>query len=95
MTRWTFLYPKSKDLPMRYMMNDIEEFVIREDDKGDRYIKSKRNMQERPVSKDYGPAWGVSDGFGVYNYLAPITKERYESFGVTWTWASTGEIISL
>lgn len=77
------------------MMNDIAEFVVREDDKGDRYIKSKRNTRERLVSKDYGPAWGVSDGFGVYNYLEPITKERYEDFGVTWTWASTGEIISL
>ncbi len=76
-------------------MCDMEEIVIREDDNGNRYIKSTYHpRQEHRVSKEYGPAWGVS-GYGVFNEIVSIPKDQYDNFGITWSWSKTGKIIEL
>lgn len=80
---------------MKYYANFEADAVIRENDSGERFIKTIGNLSEQPASKDNKEAWGIPS-FGIYNYLEPITKQDYEDFGITWDWSpETGERRSL
>lgn len=71
---------------MRYFSNNVAEAVIREDDNGNRYIKYFDDLIERgPTPKEDEDSWGIPT-YGIYNYLEPISKEDYETFGRKWDW---------
>ena len=73
----------------------MSDAVVREDEQGNRYIKSIATLKETPASKDSKTAWG-GESYGVYYFLEPITHEEYEGFGVTWRWSQkTGKKVSL
>ena len=80
---------------MKYYSNYEADAVIRENENGERFIKSIENLSELPASKDNKEAWGIPS-FGYYNLLEPISKEDYEGFGITWDWSpETGDRRSL
>lgn len=68
---------------MRYFANYEADAVVRENDKGRRYIKRIENLNEVAVSKESREAWGIPS-FGIWNRLEPITEEEYKSFGKKW-----------
>lgn len=71
---------------MKYFANYAADAVIKEDDNGVRYIKSIHNLKEHAVGKESPTAWG-EQGYGVTNYLEPISKEKYDGFGIEWDWS--------
>lgn len=76
---------------MRYFANYEADAVIREDDKGKRYVKRIENLREVAVGRDSNVAWGIPS-YGFFNKLEPITEEEYKGFGKTWRWSPrTGE----
>lgn len=80
---------------MKYFANSEADAVVKEDNQGNRYLRTIENLNEHPASKKNPKAWGISS-YGVTNFLEPITKEEYESFGITWDWSPrTGEKRSL
>lgn len=80
---------------MKYYSNYEADAVIRENENGERFIKTIENLSELPASKDNKEAWGIPS-FGYYNLLEPISKEDYEGFGITWDWSpDTGDRRSL
>ena len=81
---------------MKYYANYEADAVIRENDKGERFIKRIGRLSEGgPVSKDHKEAWGIPS-FGIYNFLEPISKQEYDEFGITWDWSpKTGKRRSL
>lgn len=64
----------------------MADAVVREDDNGNRYLKTIEHLGEIPVPKGYPEAWG-GEGFGYFYELKPITKEEYVGFGKTWDWS--------
>lgn len=70
---------------MKYFANYEADAVVREDDKGQRYIKRIDNLNEVAVSKESREAWGIPS-FGIRNMLEPITEEEYNGFGKKWDW---------
>lgn len=69
---------------MKYYKNYMADAVVRVDDDGKRYTKKigqyqKEVYQPNPESK---AAYG-GEGYGVFYILEPITKEDYDSFGIT------------
>ena len=80
---------------MKYYSNYEADAVIRENENGERFIKTIENLSELPASKDNKEAWAIPS-FGYYNLLEPISKEDYEGFGITWDWSpETGDRRSL
>lgn len=80
---------------MKYYSNYEADAVIRENENGERFIKTIENLSELPASKDNKEAWGIPS-FGYYNLLELISKEDYEGFGITWDWSpETGDRRSL
>lgn len=80
---------------MKYYSNYEADAVIRENENGERFIKTIESLSELPASKDNKEAWGIPS-FGYYNLLEPISKEDYEGFGITWDWSpETGDRRSL
>lgn len=80
---------------MKYYSNYEADAVIRENENGERFIKTIENLSELQASKDNKEAWGIPS-FGYYNLLEPISKEDYEGFGITWDWSpETGDRRSL
>ena len=80
---------------MKYYSNYEADAVIRENENGERFIKTIENLSELPASKDNKEAWGIPS-FGYYNLLEPISKEDYEGIGITWDWSpETGDRRSL
>lgn len=80
---------------MKYFSNYEADSVVREDDDGNRYIKTIDNLNESRVKKGYPEAYGIPS-FGIHNFLRPITREEYETFGVKWYWSPyTGEKVIL
>ncbi|EJW96537.1 hypothetical protein EVA_15353 [gut metagenome] len=76
---------------MKYFANYEADAVVREDDNGNRYIRCIENLKEHPVGKDSPTAWGIPS-YGVTNFLEPISREEYETYGKTWDWSpTTGE----
>lgn len=76
---------------MKYFSNYEADAVVREDDDGNRYIKTIDNLNESRVEKGYHKAYGVPS-FGIHNFLEPITQDEYKTFGVKWYWSPyTGE----
>ena len=75
---------------MKYFSNYEADAVIREDDNGNRYVKTIDHLKEGgPADKDDEEVWGIPS-YGRYNYLEPITKEEYDNFGITWDWNPIG-----
>ena len=88
-----FLFFKKSN--MKYFANYEADAVVREDENGERYIKSIDSLREGHASKDNKEAWEIPS-YGIYNFLSPITKEEYDNFGLTWDWSpTTGERRSL
>jgi hypothetical protein len=82
---------------MKYFANFEADAVVREDEKGNRYLKTVDNLKEARVGKGNDVAWGIPS-YGSHNFLEPITKEEYDTFGISWNWdMRTGQkcIISL
>lgn len=71
---------------MKYFANYEADAVVREDDKGNRFVKSIQNLAEHAVGKDSPTAWG-GQGYGVIYDLEPISRDDYDTFGVTWDWS--------
>lgn len=79
---------------MKYFANYVADAVVREDDNGNRYVKSIETLEESLASKDNPTAWGI-DSYGVHDFLEPITKKEYDTFGKKWKWSwITGEKIT-
>lgn len=68
---------------MLYLYNYVADVVVRQDEEGNRFLKSLGNLQERKASKDCKEAWGIPS-YGIYNILTGISKEQYETFGLEW-----------
>lgn len=76
---------------MEYYKNYMADAVVRVADDGKRYTKKidsywKEVYQPNPESKT---AYG-GEGYGVFYILEPITKEDYDTFGITWTFGDYG-----
>ena len=67
----------------QYFYNYEADVVVREDERGDRYLKSLSDLNERFADKTSSAAWGIPS-HGVMNALQPISKEQYNTFGVEW-----------
>ncbi len=80
---------------MKYFANYMSDAVVREDEQGNRYVKSIATLKETPANKDSKTAWG-GESYGVYYFLEPISREEYDGFGVTWEWSQkTGKRVTL
>lgn len=75
---------------MKYYQNYMADAVVRVDDDGNRFVKRDDHLEEfqnnNPESKT---AFG-GEGYGVFYILESITKEDYDSFGITWTFGDYG-----
>ena len=68
-----------------YFENYMDDAVIREDENGNRFIKTKNNIKERPSkSKQSITAYGGSDDYGIMHNLKKSSKELYDTFGIEW-----------
>lgn len=66
-----------------YFYNYEADVVVREDESGNRHLKSLSDLNERFADKTSNAAWGIPT-HGILNALHPITKEQYDSFGIEW-----------
>lgn len=78
---------------MKYFANYMADAVIRENDKGERFMKTIDYLREGgPVAEDDEEAWGIPT-YGNYNELKPFSKKDYDTFGIEWDWdPRTGEL---
>ena len=67
----------------QYFYNYEADVVIREDECGNRYLKSLSDLNERFADKTSSVAWGMPS-HGAMNALQPISQEQYDTFGVEW-----------
>jgi len=83
---------------MRYFKNFTADSVVREDDHGNRFVKTWFNFNHPDNFIEYGPAHKQSKtayggvGYGEFHILEPITKEEYESYGITWAFENDPQI---
>lgn len=68
---------------MNYYYNYEADVVVREDEDKKRYLKTLDDPREISAGKETKSAWGIPS-YGYYNMLFPITKEQYDSYGITW-----------
>jgi len=85
---------------MEYYMNFNDNAVVRVDDDGKRYAKVWDGCNhitptdEFFCTKDSKTAYG-GESYGYFHTLEPITKEQYETFGVTWGFSERGNIVPI
>ncbi len=77
---------------MEYYKNYMADAVVRVD--GDRrYFKRAGDAQEYEASNPDCKTTFGGEGYGVFYDLEPITKEMYDSFGVSWTFGAYQNIL--
>ena len=85
---------------MKYYMNFNDDAVVRVDDDGKRYVKKwdgyayKTPSNEVLHYKGSKTAYG-GESYGYFHILKPITKEQYETFGITWGFGESGDIVPI
>ncbi len=85
---------------MEYYMNFNDDAVVKVGDDGKRYAKVWDGCNhitptgEFLCTKDSKMAYG-GESFGYFHILEPITKELYETFGVTWGFSESGKIVPI
>ena len=85
---------------MEYYMNFNDDAVIKVDDGGKRYAKVWDGSNhitptdEFLCTKGSKMAYG-GESFGYFHILEPITKELYETFGISWGFGLSGDIVPI
>lgn len=77
----------------KYFYNYEADLVVREDENGERYFKTlEDHLTERhSKNKESKAIWGIPS-YGIFNKLFPISKKRYDEFGITWKEISPGNL---
>ena len=85
---------------MKYYMNYMDDAVVRVDDNGNRFAKIWDGSSHIvPTDEGFCPkgskiAYG-GESYGYFHILEPITKELYDTFGVSWGFGESGEIVPI
>ena len=80
---------------MEYYKNYMADAVVRVDNDGKRFVKwldymGGREEYENSTNPETNTTAYGGEGYGVFYMLEPITKEDYDTFGITWTFGHYG-----